>query len=509
MRFAKSWLKFTLTALALLSFGLSVYYTKSDSSAAFYFAHLRAWEFLMGSLLTVSILPSNSSARLHNALMLIGIAIIMTSVFLYTHRTSFPGMSALLPTVGAALIIYSGTGGDLLTGNILRTPVLVFIGKISYSLYLWHWPIIVFGKSYLITPPTVMDKVGWAAASFLIATLSWKFIENPFRSNSYFSRPKIFIFAGSAMAITLAASAIIYFKDGLPQRFHGSPQLTTNLGVSVEWENRPQCETSTNWTPNTLMAKINLCPLEISTEPSFIVWGDSHAMALAPAINSSAQRLGKAGYLTMLHGCMPLIGVDTPGIRGCFEHNNSVLEYVQKSPEIKTVILAGRWALAMRDTHEAEQNGNLMLRDVTKNYATINGNDTVFESGLTRTVKRLLDIDRKVILVMQAPEIGYNAPASYFVAVRTGRDINSFAPTYAEHVKKSRSVFDLFNSLKDDERVQIISLPDMLCDSEICPVIMEGQLLYTDDNHLSFFGSQYISSIFDPVFNGTPSAQLK
>jgi len=312
------------------------------------------------------------------------------------------------------------------------------------------------------------------------------------------------------MAVALAASAVIYFKDGLPQRFHGNPQLTVNLGVSLEWENRQQCETSTNWTPDTLMARINLCPLGSSTEPSFIVWGDSHAIALAPAINSSAQKLGKAGYLTMLHGCMPLIGVDRLGIHGCFEHNNSVLEYIQKNPEIKTVILAGRWAVATHNTYEPEQNEGITLVDMTKNSAITNGdNNAIFESGLTRIVKRLLDLDRRVILVMQAPEIGYNAPASYFVAVRTGRDINSFAPTYAEYVKKSRSIFDLFNSLKDEERVQIVSLPDMLCTTEICPVIMEGHLLYTDDNHLSFFGSQYISGVFDPVFNNMPSAQLK
>lgn len=496
-RFAKAWLKFALVFLTLLSFSLSVHYTKLDPSASFYFAHLRAWELLIGGLLALDILPSKISATTRNIYRLIGIVLLIISIFFYTEKTSFPGISALLPTLGAALIIYSGIGADSSGINFLKMPALVFIGKISYSLYLWHWPIIVFWKSYRIDTPTITDKVCWTAVSFAAAILSWKFIENPFRSASFLSRQSIFTLAGSAMGIVLATSAIIFLKGGLPQRFHNNPQLMLNLNVDADWENRPQCETNPNWENGSLMAKINLCPLGNATNPTFIVWGDSHTQAISPAINFSAQRMKQAGYATILYGCMPLIGVDMLGVGGCLEHNNSVLEYIKENPEIKTVFLAGRWAIG---TYETYDKGGWVLIDKTKNSAALKGNEDIFKAGLLRTVKRLLDLNRNVVLVEQAPEINFDVPASFFVAVRTGQDINSFAPTYSEYLQDNDSAITFLYSLKDEYQLSLVKLPDQLCAKESCAVIANGHLLYTDNNHLSVFGSEFVAPAFDPIF---------
>jgi len=497
MHYAKKWLQAILGALALLSFFLSVYYIKQDTSAAFYFTHLRAWELMIGGLLAIHRVPAKTNVNLRQLLSIAGLGMILVSVLTYTENTPFPGASALLPTLGSAFIIYSGMDGESLVGKVLSWSPLVFIGKISYSLYLWHWPIIIFGRYYMIQSPTNLQMFILVAAAFIFSSFSWLVVEKPFRSKSFLPSPKIFVFAGSVMAIALAVSGLFYLKQGIPSRFSGE-ELATFSEASPAWGEQKKCIQA----DLKAFKEINRCILgDGSSEPSFIVWGDSHAQALAPAFDSVAKNNGMTGYLANHPACPTLLDVYREGDDTCLDFNNTVLGYIEAHPEWETIILSGRWALSADGArYKTEEGESATLIDV-QSSAPPGSNALIFENGLDRTVRKLLELNRRVIIVSTVPEVGYDVPSAYFIALRTGQDINKIvAPTVSEYRQRNAVVTDVLNKIQSRYHVQIIDPAQDLCDTNICNVVMDGQPLYRDAHHISTLGALYISDIFNPLF---------
>lgn len=149
--------KYLLVLLALFSFILSVYAVETRPSAAFYLAPTRAWELLLGSLLAFDLFPEFNSRILREVGSLFGFGFILFSVLTYSQNSAFPGLRALPPCAGAALIIHSGASGVSYIRNALSIRPIVFVGLISYSLYLWHWPLIVLYKQY-----SIEEFSGWS-----------------------------------------------------------------------------------------------------------------------------------------------------------------------------------------------------------------------------------------------------------------------------------------------------------------------------------------------------------
>lgn len=501
MRFAKTRLKTILTALTLVSFLGSVYYVGHDSTAAFYFTHLRAWELMLGSLLAVGVWPLCRNSTFRNILSLVGMAMILSSVFLYSSNTPFPGAGALLPTAGAAMVIYSGIEGVSVVGRMLQSPPLVFIGKISYSLYLWHWVIIVFGKYYLIREATAADMLVWLIVSFILAAFSWKFIENPFRRIEFLRHPKIFKFAAGIMTLTLTLGALIYFNDGYSARFSFDFSLAYQPEFSA-FENK--CVA--NSVP--LRGGTTICRIgSDANEANFIAWGDSHSRLMGFVMDTTAQKRGMKGYLASMSSCPPLLGiyVDHPVASGCVERNNDVILYIQEHPQLKTVILSARWSAYEKGRPYKDEiwpmAQELSLIDVNSNSRKLS-NKAAFEIGLYRTVKKIRDLNREVVIVLPVPEIGYDVPSAFSVAYLTNRDVNEIiAPDIQEYDARNQDFIAFSRVLVGELGVHIVNPASVLCNLDTCPVVVSEQPLYGDSHHLSAFGSQYISSLFNPIFD--------
>lgn len=498
MRFTRKWYKGGLAALALISFLASMYYVKAEPSGAFYFFHLRAWELMIGGLLAINLVPRCDNALLRNTLSMAGFIMILVSVFAYSQDTSFPGITALLPTLGAALVIYSGGSGYTPVGKLLSLSPAVFIGKISYSLYLWHWPIFIFGKYYVIREPTDMNILIWVASSFVIASASWKFIENPFRSKEFLEKPKIFIFAGSVMTLTAIVAGAAYLGRGFPQRFQ-TERFTYVNDSDQQWERWKNCN-------NLVVADISelvVCEMNPgNTIPSFLLWGDSHARSLASVIEASAGLNDLSGVLIVRPACPPLLDVERVGEPDCGNYNEATIQYIEAHPELTTIIFAGRWALSADGRrYKAEDGAGVVLIDRQSSIPE-GQNAVIFEAGLQRTVSKLIALQRKVVIVSPIPEIGYDVTTTYFIAIRTGRDINMLiAPTYDEYLERNRVPLSIINGLKHRYNVQILDPATVLCNSRICPVVSDGRPLYRDANHLSTFGALHLLDIFKSLFN--------
>ena len=180
-RYVRPRLAPALAGITLISFAINIYGLNHDPSGAFYLAHMRVWELLMGSILATRIIPTKINLHTRNLLGLIGLGMISVPVFLYTIDTPFPGAAAIIPTFGTVLIIYSGDESKTFIGRILGFWPIVFIGQISYSLYRWHWPLIVFARYYAIIELKAHETAGVLLAIFILSSLSWRFIETPFR----------------------------------------------------------------------------------------------------------------------------------------------------------------------------------------------------------------------------------------------------------------------------------------------------------------------------------------
>jgi peptidoglycan/LPS O-acetylase OafA/YrhL len=216
-RFAPQWRRGIVAAFALLSFAIAVATQAKGDGFAFYWLPPRAWELFAGSLLALGVMPT-LGRRTREALALAGVIAIAFSIITYGKTTVFPGVTALPPVLGAVAIIMAGRGTRI--AQILETPLLVGIGLISYSLYLWHWPVIVFAEYTTNARLSGWRSVAAIALSLGLAVLSWRWIERPFRDPRRMGRKTIFTWTGVGMASLCAASLALATTDGWSGRFN-------------------------------------------------------------------------------------------------------------------------------------------------------------------------------------------------------------------------------------------------------------------------------------------------
>ena len=485
-----------LAAICAASLVGCVVWTGVDETAAFYLLPFRAWELLIGSLLALGAVPRVRGALLRNVLSTSGLVMLLTAVFAYTPETRFPGVAALLPTLGTAMVIHAGAGGDAWVNRALGLKALVFVGLISYSLYLWHWPVVVYARHFLINEPNAAEAGVMLAASLLLAALSWRYVETPFRNRNFAGpRARLFLRSGVAVGAVLAASLTVALTNGFPQRAAGSP-LAAVIAGDPGWQHWKACEELGERDDE----RPELCRLGAAgASPSFLFWGDSHALALASAVNLSASGAGVAGRLAVRTGCPPLLSIERPGRESCQAFNDAILGIAARHPEIDTVILAARWAISTNGTRYKNESGrSVTLIDLLDDDAP---NDVLFARGLRRTVDALAGLNKRIVLVTQVPEIGYDVPAANYMAKLTGRDVNVMvAPTTREYRMRTASARSALTELALDYPLTIVDPSGLLCESGRCRVAVDGVPLYRDDNHLSLRGCVLVSGLFDGVF---------
>ncbi|MFN3470721.1 MAG: acyltransferase family protein, partial [Novosphingobium sp.] len=266
-RFAPHYRARALVLAALLSFAIAFAKQADTDGFAFYLLPARAWELLAGSLLALHLPGRTGSQRWSEVLALLGLLLIAGAVLLYDRSTVFPGVSALAPVGGAALLIRHAPG--TMTGRLLSTRLLVGTGLISYSLYLWHWPIIVFADYLTDAPQGPVFKAALIAASFLAAWASWRFVERPFRDPRRFGQRRIFQLALGGMGAIAAIALTLVPLGGWPSRFPVEVSRLAQAAHDIS-PKRGRClldETGGDH-PD--------CILGAPVAPTAVIWGDSH-----------------------------------------------------------------------------------------------------------------------------------------------------------------------------------------------------------------------------------------
>ncbi|MBC7006718.1 acyltransferase [Photobacterium sp. BZF1] len=497
-----------LTILILISFSLCIFLTNKNALAAFYFLPTRAWELMIGSILALNLISQPNLRIWREVYSSVGILMIICSIFFFSSSTAFPGIAALMPTLGTALIIYAGTGGSSLISSFLSLRPIVFIGLISYSLYLWHWPIIVYTHIISIKEPTYIVLSIMLCFIFLISIISWRFVELPFRQKSIF-KTKLSLLSSSALvsALILINGAAFVVSDGYPNRLN--KELSHNFAAKDDkWYHWTSCEN--------IIGKLengeDLCNIGFKSSKKFrfILWGDSHAKSLASGVDLSADNNNFLGKLATKSACPPLLLIERLGRTHCHDFNQTVLNYISNNPEIEVVILAARWTISAHGTRYKQEHGKTVkLINIEEKEHGNSTNLELFEVGLTNTIQALQALGKEIVIVHSIPEVGFDVPSAFQVSSITGREINGLiAPSFKEYQERTKDVEVIFNKLKGLYSVDFIFPEKVLCDEEYCRVAIGNDLLYRDDDHLSTFGSEYIANAFNQLFLGNTKESL-
>jgi peptidoglycan/LPS O-acetylase OafA/YrhL len=487
-------------AVTAASFALGLVLVAADRDAAFYLAPGRAWELGIGALLAFGVLPPSRRAPVRNVTALLGAVAIGWSVFGYSESTRFPGTAALLPCLGTAALLWAGTGGRNVVGRVLSLRPLVLVGLVSYSLYLWHWPLLALGRYHAVRPLTPGETTVLLAVAVIASVVSWRYVERPFRGKrGLWRRRPLFLAALAAGGVFTAWAAVVLLAGGWPQRLE--PEVARLVASALD--RRPHDWSCSNVEPARIRAG-DLCRLgERSTvEPTFLVWGDSHGRVLADPIGAAAARAGAAGWLAVHTGCAPLLGVRrSDRDDDCGEFNAATLDLLRRSPGITDVVLVGRWGLLAEGTRYGQESGrDAFLVEGDESAATPERNRPMFARALQRTVTRLVALDKRVWIVGSIPEVGWNVPSVLARSVRFGRP-PPMPPTLTEFERRQRFVSATLSGLDALDGVTVVWPHAYLCDRTNCAVARDGRATYFDDHHLTLHGAAPLEPMFDEVFS--------
>jgi len=461
-------------ALVLLSFLANILVVRSNvSAAAFYLLPTRAWELGAGACLALAPHVRVANPRIRHLLGLLAAALIVASLCL--RNVTMGGMlpDAFWIVLGTTLAIYLGTDGSSWLNTVLSTNVLLWIGLISYSLYLWHWPVLVFSHYYLVQPSLTPLQAAMAVAlTFILATLSWRFVERPFRNRSMpIRRVLVWVVCGYMLPITAAAS-VFAFK-GFPARF--SPEAARiNSAVGSEY----RCGISDYIASSTLHACPMFLPDRNPSNATVVLLGNSHAQMWAPIVADFVKDNNERGLLVPLNSCKPM-----PDLNLSTECMNSAarnVKAVDSLPHVRIVILAMSWDLP-----------NL----TTPTGPVPKGQETKY---LIESLDRLIDHFKQQgkTVVLVGPVATPDSDTASIVArdMSFHHKVNEplFAPQSAFMAKEGEV---LAHYAQRDDIVFI--RPDLIqCERGRCDYIRDGISFFADDNHVA----QGALPVFSPAF---------
>jgi hypothetical protein len=480
-----------ILALFVVSLAASVWLTDTDPGAAFFVTPPRAWELMLSALLAAGAVPATRNRVAREITALAGIGLIGLAVFAFSPETPFPGWTALVPCLGTGLLIQSaGHGAQSSVSRALSLKPVVFVGLISYSLYLWHWPLLVFARYVNFGPLNTVQVLLMVAASFLLAALSWAFIEQPSRrKGTPIGRPVLFRAAAAAVSVTVVFAAAGVWTDGFPRRYPA--EIVSVLDAASAFDRDKELKSCLRRAP------ADACVFGAPVKPAYAVWGDSHALALLRAIGGVAAQHGKSIKAYVSSGCPPVADLDRKG-KACAAFSNTVLENLESSKDIGAVILISRFS---QDVDPAGQG----------RFDTAAASDQPLAGQLRITVDRLREADKTVVIVYPVPEAGFPAPAVIGRLLASGRDPASQNTPFAAFEQREKDVFAILDRTGVDrtgldrtgtEDVIRVYPHKFLCDRESCLVYDGGAILYRDKNHLTEAGAALVAPAFEPIFAG-------
>lgn len=495
-RWVPKWGPRVLLAVCVGTFAAAAWFVAARTPEVFYFTPFRAWELLMGSLLAVYRLPTVAHNLSRQWIAAVGLLLVVAPAFLYSRETVFPGPAAALPCVGAALLIWMGATGETLVGKLLQQRALVFVGLISYSLYLWHWPLLVFAKHALGEGLALDLRLAIGLASMLLATLSWRFIETPFRSRTRVNSKRAWSFSLGTTALVSGFVVVVMASHGLEDRFTSE---VVNLDRARTREVvRPECIDI-----RVPLSTDTVCGIGAPGTPTVLVWGDSFAHAMLPAFDAAFAKMGVAALFAAESGCPPLPSARV-SFQGrdnwrCREFNEKMVRFAEAQRGVEQVMLAAAW-----DSYANEHSG---YRLRVSGQADSSSSLAQALETLAQELQTMHGIPQ-LIVFGQVPNYTWSVPHKMLLNKLNGEQITHV--TLEDWRTKSAATQVIFEKLTKTKQMIFVDSAGWFCASGACRFASdEGLPLYWDGGHLNMNGARFITPKLEETFRLLLSGSTK
>jgi len=487
-----------LAAFSAVSFAACVVLTERIPTAAFYLFPSRAWELAAGVMLAVlacNLKRTAASGVRSHLWSVVGLACITASTAGFHKEMPFPGYFALLPVLGSVMLIANPSG---ICGSLLSTKPFTFVGRISYSWYLWHWPLLSFAR--VIAPSEITRAAGFtlAALSFGLAILSYEFVEQPFRASRLGASK---LLPRYALACALAAvPAVIAYKA---PHLNLQPTAVQTMDREIEAEHFDPCIASDLEAAPRLSAEC----IPHGPGPVLALLGDSRASAIAQVMRSKAEAAGYQFAEMTKAACPALSGVshesprDPRMFRACGKYNEARLKIVLGDPRVKVAVLVGAWGVGLGGVGTSGEDRFALSGDTVPGPVDSEQSRTYFKQGLERLVEQLQAAGMRVYLLQDSPSMNFDPLTAMCDRLSTARgaiarlvsaDGAAMQRDSAE-MKKSEG-FTLARKILVETAAQhsgviLYDLSAALCNGDLCRIASADRSFFADAYHLSRFGA--------------------
>jgi len=447
-----------LLGIALSSWLLSGLASESKPAFCYFLLPTRAFEIALGGLVHTLTVPRAWAAR--EGLCLIAWMGLAFSLLCLNEDTVFPGWVALIPCLAAALLLLAARRGTW-SSRLLTLPPLVWVGKISYSVYLWHWPLIAFWR-YLFLPWGLPHRLLLVVLSVLAGFASTVLVENRVRARLWLASDGALLRAALVFAtLCLGSGAGLWLARGFPQRY--SPASLQFL--RVETGSRPNLSLEA-------LRRRQFFHFGASAGRRLFVWGDSHAMAVLGGLDEGCREAGVSGEAATQFNRPPFICAGTkkqrfdPSLEK--ERVEFVKEYLRENPP-EAVLLAGRWS----------------------GYPDV--------SGLAGTLEFLQARRIPTWILLEVPDQGVSVPRRLAREAEAGKDLSLSGVPIVQYRKDTADFVRQLDQLAFPLSRRLEPAALLVNTAGVCRTVADGASLYVDDSHLSLAGSRFVKPIFKPL----------
>lgn len=490
-------LLFIILITALTSFVLNILNIYTDAVGTFYLPQTRFWELLIGSMLAYAVLKRKFQLNeKHNIFSFIGLMLIVTATLEFTKQYAFPGWWALMPTLGAALIISAGSNAWL-NKKILSNRILVWFGLISFPLYLWHWPILSFSRILHGETPSIGYRLIAVLSAIILAGITYKIIETPLRFGKYSYRK--FITLIGLMLIIGLVGLNTYKRDGLPFRYVADSR-NLSLGFDGGFSNFLINDCGVNEDEKKLFA---VCVTDTRDKPKYALIGDSKAQAMYQGLFRTST---KSGRWLFIGGNGPY-GAAVPVIseNNLYKPNNKLaliaINSIAGNPSIETAV----YVTATRVLFSLKNATDITDLPSSKNFS-------IAFSGLKNSIDILVKGGKKVVLVVDNPTLPH--PQDCYDRITKINLLNPFLEKNTNtqcqlEIKKHLFLSEKYRKLLAElvrvypNHVSIFDTTNQLCDSAkgTCTFYKNDRPLYSYTDHVSDYAAGLIGKDLNTYLN--------
>ncbi len=484
--------------IIILSFGIN--YFIADSAFKFYFLHTRAWEIFVGSLVAqielnkINLLKLNSDDYLSKFIKklstLVGLTLIILPAFILKEQTEYNHWILIMPVIGTSIILLNNKNNEYYSNKLLSNKILIYIGLISYSLYLWHWPLISVSHLFIGSDLQFNHKIYVIIISIILSSATFHFAEQPIRKSAN-QLQTIFIIL---ILVFFGLTNFINSKSNI-LKFTLTEKNISNISDSIEIAKRDNCfeieyayKNVENW----------FCDLgDKKSKSKIFIAGDSHAQALIPLFETLGMENDILFSFAGTSGCPHLLGVQSERglnnitLYNCEKLNEKIFNYISDN-DFDTIIMIGRWGYYTPCFIKCETN-RLQFTGEGLNTAES------FKRGLLKTINDYSNINVKTVFIHDNPQQFYG-PSEILSNIRfkilfrdhnlneIGNLINTQSVDIVSYNKDREAILNILKEIENKNFYQI-SVDGFFCGKAVCKVFEKGNFLYGDDDHLSIYGA--------------------